>query len=189
MSDYRVTIKVRNARLLRALESIGHNASSFANAHGFQPTVLCELVAMKRSPLDRRGCWRREIMALCDAAKVSPSDLFTEKQLGKLARNTVERELDEAALVALTGHTTTSEDSALIADAKRILGDAMARLPERSRRVLEMRFDGEPLESCAREFGVTRERVRQIEAKGIRTLRQMLAHHKDALSALPWEAA
>ncbi len=49
-------------------------------------------------------------------------------------------------------------------------------LPARERRVLELRFgltDGQPrtLEEVGREFGVTRERIRQIEAKTLSKLR------------------
>jgi RNA polymerase primary sigma factor len=49
-------------------------------------------------------------------------------------------------------------------------------LSERERKVLEMRYgllDGKDhtLEEVGREFGVTRERIRQIEAKALRKLR------------------
>jgi RNA polymerase primary sigma factor len=49
-------------------------------------------------------------------------------------------------------------------------------LSDRERQVLEMRFglkDGKDhtLEEVGREFGVTRERIRQIEAKALRKLR------------------
>jgi RNA polymerase primary sigma factor len=55
---------------------------------------------------------------------------------------------------------------------ERVLG----QLSERERRVLELRFgleDGRSrtLEEVGREFGVTRERIRQIEAKALRKLR------------------
>jgi len=54
--------------------------------------------------------------------------------------------------------------------------DVLASLTSRERRVLQLRFgleDGRSrtLEEVGREFGVTRERIRQIEAKALRKLR------------------
>ncbi len=59
---------------------------------------------------------------------------------------------------------------------KEQMEDVLGTLSERERRVLEMRFgldDGRArtLEEVGREFGVTRERIRQIEAKALRKLR------------------
>jgi RNA polymerase primary sigma factor len=54
--------------------------------------------------------------------------------------------------------------------------DVLGFLSDREREVLEMRFglnDGKDhtLEEVGRSFGVTRERIRQIEAKALRKLR------------------
>ena len=56
------------------------------------------------------------------------------------------------------------------------LGDVLCSLTERERRVLELRFglsDGcaRTLEEVGQQFSVTRERVRQIEAKALRKMR------------------
>ena len=56
------------------------------------------------------------------------------------------------------------------------LGDVLASLTERERKVLELRFglgDGysRTLEEVGRQFEVTRERIRQIEAKALRKMR------------------
>jgi RNA polymerase primary sigma factor len=56
------------------------------------------------------------------------------------------------------------------------LNDVLTSLSERERRVLELRFglgDGFPktLEEVGRQFRVTRERIRQIEAKALRKMR------------------
>ena len=53
---------------------------------------------------------------------------------------------------------------------------ALATLPERESRLLQLRFGlvddrSRTLEEVGREFGVTRERIRQIEAKALRKLR------------------
>lgn len=57
------------------------------------------------------------------------------------------------------------------------LNEVLDALPEREGRVLRLRFglaDGQPhtLEEVGREFHVTRERIRQIEAKALRKLRK-----------------
>jgi len=56
------------------------------------------------------------------------------------------------------------------------LDEVLESLTDREKRVLELRFgieDGRPrtLEEVGREFGVTRERIRQVEAKALRKLR------------------
>lgn len=59
------------------------------------------------------------------------------------------------------------------------LGEVLRSLTPREREVIEMRFglkDGQPrtLEEVARTYGITRERIRQIEARGLLKLRQPL---------------
>ena len=56
------------------------------------------------------------------------------------------------------------------------LDDVVSTLTEREQRVIKLRFgwdDGRPrtLEEVGKEFNVTRERIRQIEAKALRKLR------------------
>ncbi len=56
------------------------------------------------------------------------------------------------------------------------IGDALDKLTERERRIIILRFgldDGRfrTLEEVGRDFGITRERIRQIEAKALRKLR------------------
>jgi RNA polymerase primary sigma factor len=56
------------------------------------------------------------------------------------------------------------------------IGDALDKLADRERKIIQLRFgldDGRfrTLEEVGREFGITRERIRQIEAKALRKLR------------------
>ncbi len=66
---------------------------------------------------------------------------------------------------------------------KEQMNEILSGLSERERRVLEMRFglrDGtaRTLEEVGQEFGVTRERIRQIEAKALRKLRHPIRSRK-----------
>jgi len=66
---------------------------------------------------------------------------------------------------------------------KEQMKEILSSLSERERKVLEMRFglkDGtaRTLEEVGQEFGVTRERIRQIEAKALRKLRHPIRSRK-----------
>jgi RNA polymerase primary sigma factor len=59
---------------------------------------------------------------------------------------------------------------------KERLNDVLGTLTERERRIVEMRFGlvdgyGRTLEELGKHYKVTRERIRQIEAKALRKLR------------------
>ena len=88
------------------------------------------------------------------------------------------------------------EDSAAVAPSEaaarallnEAVSEALAELPERERKVVALRFgleDGEmrTLEEVGREFGVTRERIRQIESKTLAKLRHPMhsGHLRDYL--------
>ena len=68
------------------------------------------------------------------------------------------------------------ERTVMQARLKEQVDEALRKLPEREEQVLRLRFgldDGRErtLEEVGREFNVTRERIRQIEAKALRRLR------------------
>lgn len=77
----------------------------------------------------------------------------------------------------------TPDDSAAIQLLREQVRDILKYLTPREQKILRMRFgleDGEmhTLEEVGREFGVTRERVRQIEAKALEKLRELKVHHQ-----------
>jgi RNA polymerase primary sigma factor len=66
------------------------------------------------------------------------------------------------------------EEAAEDALRARAVREALAQLPERERRIVELRFglDGEPrsLEAIGAELGLTRERIRQLERRALEAL-------------------
>jgi RNA polymerase primary sigma factor len=73
-------------------------------------------------------------------------------------------------------HALDADDAAASGMLRDQIASALDQLTERERKVLELRYglsDGQPrtLEEVGKAFGVTRERVRQIEVKALRKLR------------------
>jgi len=74
-------------------------------------------------------------------------------------------------------------EAATLSLLKKQVGEALATLTLRECRVLQLRFGLEDersrtLEEVGREFGVSRERIRQIEAGGLRKLRHRSRSNK-----------
>jgi RNA polymerase primary sigma factor len=67
-------------------------------------------------------------------------------------------------------------DAAAAAMLREQIEEALQKLPERERAIIQLRYglkDGRyrTLEEVGVEFGITRERIRQIEARALRALR------------------
>jgi len=118
-------------------------------------------------PLDKK--WQQAVKKVRNIQRVAQEPRSLEEPVGKegstqlddfIPDETVPGPADEAAIVLL----------------REQIREVLAFLNEREREVIEMRFgllDGmdHTLEEVGTEFGVTRERIRQIEAKALRKLR------------------
>lgn len=110
-----------------------------------------------------------EVDALRRIRRVAQIPVSLEKSLGDDGNTTVGALIPDASAASPAEMT----DADLLRDGIR---EILATLSGREREVLEYRFgleDGYPrtLEEVGRFFGVTRERVRQVEAKALRKLR------------------
>jgi RNA polymerase sigma factor (sigma-70 family) len=178
MKDYRLTIKVRNNRLLKAIEAVGGTpGGKWCAANGLGYSRVNDLVNMTSSPLTAEGELRRDAAKLCEVLGKLPEDLWSNEQLYPLEKNFSEMEMDHAQAVALI---PPEQQSYLLdlseferAQTKALVSRVVSTLTEREQEVIRMRFEDDlTLDECANRLGVTRERVRQIEAKAIRKLRQ-----------------
>lgn len=90
---------------------------------------------------------------------------------------------EDYTLLDIIPDRRASQETALIArEERRLLSDrtqaALAGLPERERRIVEQRILHDPprtLQEIADEFGVSRERIRQLEQSALRRLKTALA--------------
>ncbi len=186
MSDYRVRVTVRNARLLRAIERAGHRPGApFAALVGISYYgALLPYINLTRSPLRPDSLLRECAWNLCDFLNASPSDLWSDAQLQPLETNHSSIDLDADSVQALACGTASADPLRLAshAQAGRIIQDALDTLTPREADVIRERFFvGSSLDEVAEKMEVTRERVRQIEGKALRKLR-----HE---SRIPYELA
>ena len=131
-------------------------------------------------PLDDRG--RERIAA---ELRVAPRDVETmENRLGGSDRSLdapVGEDGDETWVQFLADQRPSPEDNAmehLDGDERaRWIREALAELPEREEKIIRERLlkdDGRTLESLGQELGVSKERVRQLEARALAKLRRSL---------------
>ncbi len=118
-----------------------------------------------------------------EVAKRMDIDIEKAKEIKKIMQNTTSLEKtvgreDDSTLKEFIEDTNIQSpfESASAELLKGHIGDVLGTLNPREQKVLELRFglrDGRTrtLEEVGKEFGVTRERIRQIEAKALRKLR------------------
>ena len=180
MTDYRVQIKVRNARLLRAIEKAGHQPGQiFARELGISYTGhLLPYLNLKRTPFDENGDLRPCAEMLCVFLNRMPDELWSEEQRYPLLTNAAEIELSAASVHELLASPSDCADPLSLLEKKQAaqaIDALLDTLTPREAEVMRLRhgIDGEPmnLEEMAKAKRCSRERIRQIEAKALRKLR------------------
>jgi len=173
-----------NARLIDARKSKGWTQKDMALLTGFSTAYLGHIETLRVIPSE-------VAMDEIAAALNLPKDyLFPEALIGAMKDGLFDHrvvELQEQHIVRLAEARRAgllpqgiTEDEAVEAVDRAILqerlSEAMSSLTEKEQRVIKLRFgleDGHSLtlEEVGKEFNVTRDRIRQIEAKAIRKLR------------------
>jgi RNA polymerase sigma factor (sigma-70 family) len=187
MKNIRVTVKVQNANILRRMNAMGIvTVAELSRNIGVRQSLLGEIINMKVSARGARGEWLMSAMKLATFFKCLPEDLFSQQQEWKgLVKNTASRDVseDEVRLLMDGGRPTTPEQNLLLEEGSHIIEELVETLHPRQRDVLKKRFGlaGEKeftLEELALEYGVTRERIRQLELQALRNLKHPARSHK-----------
>ncbi len=184
-NEYRIDLKVRNNIILYKLEKAGYKTiGEVCRLHGVMKYVghLGDIVSMKYSPLDSEGNFRPCITWLSEILGCAEIDLFTDTQLNiVLKTNKKYIAVNEAEMKYMLENSEQKNKllEEIIQDdqMENSLNKELETLTPREQKVINMRFGlGEysrehTLEECGVELNVTRERLRQIEAKALRKLR------------------
>lgn len=177
--DYRVTVKVRNARLINALAEKGAVVGQIAaNKIGISYSKLLDLSNLKASPIDKDGNITPEVQKICDFTNKLPFDLFSVDQLIPLETNKAEIEMtaDEVQTLMLTSSSNVNPEALMIEeDGKAVLNALLDELTPKERKVLQLRYGMDCEEKTYDEIGelfdVSRSRIQQIEHKALRKMR------------------
>ena len=186
MKDYNVTVKVRNNHLLTAMRANGYfTASELSRASGVGQSRIGEYLNLQRAPLLIGGAWSRQVLKLADTLKRLPEDLFPKLHWTEvLAKNTAEVEMEFLEIQAISA-AKTPEEIAMFSESVLQIDSVLKRLTTREESVIRARFyDGKTLDEIGLELGVSRDRIRQIEAKGLEKLRHKSISNK-LVSFLP----
>jgi len=143
-----------------------------------EDTLAIQEYILQKKPLDpavdRR--WRRAAGKVRRIMRLSEEPMSLETPIGVEENTFLGDFIEDESIV---GPVDAANKELL----KEHMREILAELTDRERKVLEMRFgliDGQSrtLEEVGKEFGVTRERIRQIEAKALRKLRHPLRSRK-----------
>jgi RNA polymerase primary sigma factor len=179
MNEYRVKVTVRNNLLLSAIEAAGYKSCAvFAREIGYHSSAVNELTSMRQTPINENGDFSPLAKTIMEALGAAPSDLWTIEQLNlRLRRNSSERNVGQDEVDYLLGQPSSMmlpnpADEYQKKQASEVLKNVVGTLTEREQQVLSMHHEQEmTLDEIGDAFGISRERIRQIEARALRKLR------------------
>lgn len=187
MKDYRITVKVRNNRILKAIEAVGGRAGGkWCEENGLNYIAVNDFIAMKRSPLLRSGELQKDAARLCEVLNCLPEDLWSNEQLYPLETNISELEMSHEQVTALM-HQGESvyqlDDTSHERDEHVAL--AISKLTDREQEVIRMRFEDDmSVMEISEKLNISWQRVSQLLARVLRKLRHpyftsVLGQHLD----------
>ncbi len=172
--EYLVKVTVRNNLILRRMKELGiKTQDELGKLCGLPQSKISALIGMRNRAVDKvTGDWTDQAHRLALALHVDPEDLWTEKQRDMmLDRSSREVSMSEDAVMQLASGLGPEQMTQHALMSER-LDAALETLDPRERGAVKARFfDGATLEEIGQEYGISRERVRQLVERALRKLR------------------
>ena len=178
--ELRLTMRLSNNRLRDRIKETKLTVAEAAELAEISYGLLCGYIALRESPIDARGRWRRSALELCDALTVTPEYLWPDTVLTILnPQIVVEMDAVDLAPQLLQSqlHEPLLLPEQILEDGEvhQLLNDELKLLSSREREVLKLRYgyEHEPilLAEIGKRLNLSHERVRQIEAFALAKLR------------------
>lgn len=182
MEEYRIDLKVRNNLILDRIEKMGYQSVySFCKIADISYPSLLKYVNMKWSIYDSQGRLKNSVKRICKVLNCIPEEIFSASQMeASLKTNKRTLKVNEAEAIFLL---TQSDNQKLLEDhyaddqMSNAIEKSISTLTPREQKVINMRMGlGEytyehTFDEVGKEFNLSRERVRQVEAKALRKMR------------------
>ena len=167
--DFNIKVTVRNARLLEAIRKKYESVADLSRKMGQHQSTVNSLVTMKIKPINEKG-WTNLALDVAAMVGKEPENIWPKYMREiklKKASSEVLIDLDGVKQIMADGSSekTLSQLSAI--------KQFSAELSPRQRKLITDRFvKNQTLEECAKFFGVTKDRARQIEGHALRKMKQ-----------------
>lgn len=196
--DYRLDFKLRNNRILAAIEEAGYRSvKHFAEANDLPYSQVASMVAMTSPALNQDGTWRRVAVRVATALKVLPDFLFNERQAeGDFEKTRFSKAVSEESLRKLAGAFQAvalfaPDDPDKLAEERNLVSVGLSnpKLTAREFDCLVKRYglDGDnpmTLDEIAQEVGSgSRERIRQWLLSGEKKMREQILREQSSANS------
>lgn len=185
--EFAVTAKIRNKPLYEAVQKLG-SQTALAEYLGVSQATIGQWLNLNQTPAlsSSREYWENKIgeklfeLTYKTLDEIFPEELRTDKKFLKQKKEFtkfIETDIQSLSDGGFIPKQISAPDKSLeISELKHLITQTLESLTAKQRKVIEMRFalngeDQNTYEEIGRHFGVTRERIRQVEAKALRRLR------------------
>ena len=176
-------VKIRNDTIIKYINLFGYKSvNDFCVKNKFSPTVIGEIINFKRSPLNNITCDYSDVakqlaLVLC----YEPNELWPDSKraysIYKNKQSMVESAEENFSKVSMDNECVDPYELFSKKETREKVWKAISSLEPREKEIIQLRFgigrkSDHVLEDIASHFGLSRERIRQLEAKALRHLRQ-----------------